>query len=573
MKKFLLFVGFALTTTLSTAQVIFYVNPPSTNEGNFNFTWADPGGGDWTCPDLNNVANVVVDTLVFANDGTAADSLVCDDSVVPTNVDGQIAVIYRGDCEFGLKALHCQNAGAVAVVIINNVSDPIIEMGGGAQGNNVTIPVVMISDIDGAALKSDIEAETFTAFIGSKSGFYNDDLGFYAPDVLRAKAFTNLQALSQDASEFEVELGAWVRNYGSDDQTNVTLQCVINNGSEVYNETSTPEPTLLSGDSIYVALPTFSQSSYTNAYYNVTYTVAATLADEFADDNEVSADFVISDSLYSYSKIDETTNLPNNVAYYRGGNSLNSNSGCIVFDDPNGSRVAIDGLTVSAVTSQNPDPSSMEGEFIQIFAYEWADVFADLNDANAAVNNIDQIAEGEYIYEADLQQENIYIPFDQPVLLSDNQRYLFCLTHLGESMFTGYDTHVDYNTTVNNYLQPQFPGESDGTWFLGGFGTDVVPAITANLFEATASIEEYTPADLTAYPNPANAEVNIPLNENFGAVSLTITDMSGKIVSTQNIEMAGSILTVDVTTLASGSYVFNVSNGEKSEVITVSVNR
>jgi PA domain/Secretion system C-terminal sorting domain len=572
MKKFLLFVGFALTTTLSTAQVIFYVDPPSTNEGNYNFTWADPGGGDWTTPDLNISGNEVTGELCMASDGTAGDSLACN--AITNTLTGKVAVLYRGDCEFGVKALNCENAGAVAVVIINNIAGAPVEMGGGAQGNNVTIPVIMISDIDGATLKAEAEAcAGTTVFIGSKSGFYDDDLGFYAPDVLRAEAFSNLQALSQDASEFEVEIGAWVRNYGAVDQTNVTLQCVIDNGTEIYNETSTPEPTLLSGDSIYVALPTFSQSSYTNAYYNVTYTVAGDLADEFADDNEVSADFVISDSLFSYSRIDETTNEPVNVAYYRGGGSLNSNSGCIVFDDPNGSRVAVGGLTVSAVTSQNPDPSSMEGEFIQIFAYEWADVFADLNDANAAVNNIDQIAEGEYIYEADLQQENIYIPFDQPVLLSDDQRYLFCLTHLGENIFSGYDTQIDYNTTVNNYLQPQFPGESDGTWFLGGFGTDVVPAITASLFEATASIEEYTPVNLTAYPNPANAEVNIPLNENFGAVSLTITDMSGKVVNTQNIEMAGSILTVDVTNLASGSYVFNVSNGEKTEVITVSVNR
>jgi hypothetical protein len=572
MKKFLLFVGFALTTTLSTAQVIFYVDPPSSNEGNYNFTWADPGGGDWACPDLNNSANSITGELCMADDGTAADSLACNALV--NDLTGKIGVLYRGECEFGLKALNCQNAGAIAVVIINNIAGAPVEMGGGAEGNNVTIPVIMIADIDGALLKAEAEAcAGTTVFIGSKSGFYGDDIGFYSPDVLRSEAFTNLQALSQDASEFEVQIGAWVRNYGSNDQTNVTLNCVIDNGTEIYNETSAPEALILSGDSVYVTLNTFSQASYTNGYYNMTYTIASDATDEFADDNVVEADFVMSDSLYSYSSIDEVTNLPSNVAFYRGGGSLNSNSGCIVFDDPNGSRVAVDGLTISGTTSQNPDPSSIDGEFIQVFAYLWGDVFADLNDANAAVTNIVQVADGEYIYEADLQQENIYIPFDVPVLLADNQRYLFCVSHFGENIFTGYDTGLDYNTNVNTYLQPQFPGESDGTWFLTGFGTDVVPAITANLFEAAVGIEDYTPENLTAYPNPANAEINIPLNENFGAVSLTITDMQGKVVSTQNIEMAGTLLTVDVTTLATGSYVFNLSNGEKSEVITVSVNR
>jgi hypothetical protein len=557
---------------LSSAQVIFYVDPPSANEGNYDFTWADPGGGDWTTPDLNNSANSVTGELCMADDGTAGDSLACN--AITNTLTGKVAVLYRGSCEFGLKALNCENAGAIAVVIINNLAGSPVEMGGGAEGNNVTIPVVMISDVAGAALKAEAEAcAGTTVFIGSKSGFYDYDMGFYAPDVLRSKRFTSLQALSQDASEFEVEVGAWIRNYGALDQTNVTLNCVIDNGSVIYDETSTPEALILSGDSVYVTLPTFSQSTYANGYYNMTYTIASDDADEFADDDVVEADFVMSDSLYSYSGIDEVTNLPSNAAYYRGGGSLNSNSGCIAFDDPNGSRVAIDGLTISGSTSQNPDPTSIDGEFIQVFAYLWGDVFSDLNDMNAGVTNIVQVADGEYIYEADLQQENIYIPFDEPVLLADNQRYLFCVTHYGENIFTGYDTDVDYNTNVNTYLQPQFPGESDGAWFLGGFGTDVVPAITANLFEAAVGIEEYKSESLTAYPNPANAEVNIPLSEDFGAVNLTITDMSGKLVSSQNIEMIGSILTVDVTTLASGSYVFNVSNGDKSEVITVSVNR
>lgn len=572
MKKFLLFAGLAFSATLSTAQVIFYVDPPSTNEGNYDFTWADPGGGDWACPDLNNSANSVQDTLVFATDATTADSLVCDDSVNP-NVDGQIAVIYRGSCEFGLKALHCQNAGAVAVVIINNIAGAPIEMGGGAEGLNVTIPVVMISDIDGALLADDIATETFTAFIGSKTGFYGDDLGFYPEDVLRAEHFSNLQALSQDASEFEVQLGGWVRNYGSNTQTNVTLNATIDNGSVIYDETSTPEPSILPGDSIYVTLPTFSQSSYANGYYNVTYTIESDATDEFIDDNTQEADFMISDSLFAYSRLDETTQQPTNVAFYRGGNSTASNSGCLAFRDENASRMAINGMTFSAATSQNPDPTSIDGEFIQVFAYAWYDNFVDLNDANAGVTNIVQIADGEYIYEADLQQENIFVPFDAPVLLEDNQRYLFCVAHYGTTMFSGYDTGLDYDENTNLYLQPQFPGESDGTWFLAGFGTDVVPALSVNMFTAAAGLENIQATDITAYPNPANAEVNIQLGENYGDVELSIMDMSGRVVSTQSIEMNSSILTVDVTTLASGSYVFNVKHGDKNEVLTVSVNR
>lgn len=573
MKKFLLLVGLALTATLGTAQVIFYVDPPSPNVGNYDFTWADPGGGDWATPDLNNSLSTVTGEICMSDDGTAADSLAC--AAIVNTLTGKVAVLYRGACEFGLKAKNCQDAGAIAVIIINNLAGAPVEMGGGAEGLNVTIPVIMISDADGALLKAEAEAcSGTTVFIGSKSGFYGDDLGFYPPDILMAEQFGNIQALSADGSEFEVQLGGWVRNYGSNDQTNVTLTCTIDMGGNIYNETSTPEALLVSGDSVYVTLPTFTQSTYANGYYEVDYTIDSDAADEFLDDNGLVADFMMSDSLYSFSRINETSLNPENVAYYRGGNSTASNSGCVAFNDPNGSRVAIDGMTISASSSQNPTPTSIDGEFIQVFAYAWYDAFTDLNDAGAAITNIIEIADGEYIYEADLQQENLYIPFETPVLLEDNQRYLFCVSHYGANLFTGYDTQIDYNANVNTYLQPQFPGESDGTWFLTGFGTDVIPALTVNMFPASVGLESYTDPNLVAYPNPANAIVNIPLKENFGAVSLTITDMTGKIVNTQSVSMVSNMLTVDVTNLATGTYVFNVLNSEnKSEIFTVSVNR
>ena len=69
----------------------------------------------------------------------------CNPLINGVDVTGKIAVIYRNTCEFGTKALNAQNAGAVGVIIINR--DPeVIEMGGGADGGSVTIPVVMLSD-------------------------------------------------------------------------------------------------------------------------------------------------------------------------------------------------------------------------------------------------------------------------------------------------------------------------------------------------------------------------------------------------------------------------------------------
>lgn len=71
---------------------------------------------------------------------------------------GNIALIDRGSCEFGLKALNAQNAGAIAAIIVNNQNLPngIIAMGAGASGGSVTIPAVMIGNADGQLIKNEL---------------------------------------------------------------------------------------------------------------------------------------------------------------------------------------------------------------------------------------------------------------------------------------------------------------------------------------------------------------------------------------------------------------------------------
>lgn len=76
-------------------------------------------------------------------------------TAITSAVAGQIALIDRGTCEFGLKALNAQRARAAAVIIANNQGGTeVIPMGPGAVGSRVRIPAVMISQNDGAALKA-----------------------------------------------------------------------------------------------------------------------------------------------------------------------------------------------------------------------------------------------------------------------------------------------------------------------------------------------------------------------------------------------------------------------------------
>ncbi len=72
-------------------------------------------------------------------------------------INGNIAVLRRGECEFGFKVLAVQNAGAIAAIVVNNVpGDPIV-MGPGALGDSVSIPSIMVSQSLGESIITAIE--------------------------------------------------------------------------------------------------------------------------------------------------------------------------------------------------------------------------------------------------------------------------------------------------------------------------------------------------------------------------------------------------------------------------------
>ena len=66
------------------------------------------------------------------------------------SLTGKVALIRRGGCTFDTKALNAQNAGAVGVVLYNNVSGRFSVTVAGTEP--ITIPVVAISDEEGALI-------------------------------------------------------------------------------------------------------------------------------------------------------------------------------------------------------------------------------------------------------------------------------------------------------------------------------------------------------------------------------------------------------------------------------------
>ena len=93
----------------------------------------------------------VVGTVVYADP-----PLACDDLVNAAEVAGRIALVDRGICVFTEKVRRVQEAGAIAVIVANQLEGPPSTMGG--DDDDLVIPAVMVSRPDGERLKTLLQA-------------------------------------------------------------------------------------------------------------------------------------------------------------------------------------------------------------------------------------------------------------------------------------------------------------------------------------------------------------------------------------------------------------------------------
>ena len=171
------FVQAAAPRILSPGTIVRIESPPAI-AGNKEFASAEFGP---TPPDPPIQAEVIL-----VDDGVAPTSDGCEPIVNAPQVAGKIALIDRGLCTFVDKALQAQAAGAVAVIIANNVSGPPQPMGG--VDPTVTIPVVGITLADANAIKANLGGGVVATIGSDPSQLVGADLQgrplMYAPNPL-----------------------------------------------------------------------------------------------------------------------------------------------------------------------------------------------------------------------------------------------------------------------------------------------------------------------------------------------------------------------------------------------------
>jgi len=131
------------------------VNSPPSIAGVYSVVAAG-FGGNLTHPG-------VTAQVVWADDGVDATRDAC--SPIVNSVAGKIVLIERGTCRFVDKARRAQDAGAVGVIFVDNVTANVPPIAGGSEPS-VQIPVISITLADGSDIDTEV-ANGVNATIGT----------------------------------------------------------------------------------------------------------------------------------------------------------------------------------------------------------------------------------------------------------------------------------------------------------------------------------------------------------------------------------------------------------------------
>lgn len=597
MKKIILSLLVIASAFTSQSQVVVSGVSPASIQQNYSFAvqtdfgwprytgFGGPASENWGLTmDFSVPGTFILDTLVLVNDGTAGTSVDfghlnaeegCNPS--PANAyEGKIAILRRGACSFTDKAKYAQDQGAVAVIVVDHFDDDNLEnqymsADAAGEGPNVTIPVVRISRTNGNSLIAEMDNGYVVMFIGNKLGAFPNDLGTFRGDIL-IPPYAGESSVTFDGFNLAMQM----YNHGSGIQSASTVTAEITDPTSAVVYTNTVNlPVMNSGDTVYIVngnpefFDPFTLPSYMPGTYTLTYTLTPDAPDDFAFDNVFTYDFKLNPETISRAAID-ASNEPISSTYPS--NSTIEYQSCMFYVDPNASALAVQGIYFSPyVDSIAFYP--LAGEEINVNFYLWNDTWTDLSDPLFPANNdwfanIQLIDFVQYYPSSDAENGlTQYVDLNSPIQLIDDQRYLVCVQSFNPQVAFGYDKDIVYAGNQAITLMPNSPVYVDDTWYTGGWTGTGASSIGLNAVDVTqVNITELNTVEGSAYPNPAREAVTVSIDAS-GSANLIVSDISGKLVFNDKITLVNGETTVDISSLESGVYIFNVTleTGETSQ--------
>lgn len=375
MKKVLPILCMLISLHIMAQKAAVIVNSPSSLSGEKVFGKAD-FGTDMTTSQWTG-------DLVLANP-----NLGCAPLTNGAEISGKICVIDRGTCLFDQKSLAAQNAGAIAVIIMNhndqsNRGGPPFQMGGGTVASQVTIPVVMLGYSDGVAIKEAMKTGVVNVTLGGFPKEDNDvaisrsncDGTHTQPNLVHPTYGSYLASQLRSPDDFSFLPGGFISNTGNLAQSTAKLSCVINyNSQDIYNESiniANVGPDETSGGWFNNS---FSDISKGSGRYSLSYNTGLNSPEKFLSDNKYNTYFDLSSNIISKSRFNAPNRSPVfSGAYYFGGGA-SYREYMMPFSLEYGK-----GFTVDTVYSNILANAPLAGAYLEGRVYRWDDLNGDNN--------------------------------------------------------------------------------------------------------------------------------------------------------------------------------------------------
>ncbi len=593
MKNLLLAVMVVFTFNTLPAQFL-QINEPAELAGVYLITPGDFGASLTT--------DIYCGDLVLATPNLACDPL--------TNVDevrDKIVLIDRGTCQFGLKCLNAQNAGAKAVIIFNHTANAgTFRMAAGDFGGSVTIPCAMMSFEDGVKIKAVVGAKRVTGCMGNIK--FDNDIGTNnTTSLIHAPLGCIPQSQIKNRGDFVFLPGAIAKNNGRNLAKNIKLNGVITafplsgTGSfELYNQTSTDLFDLEPDSSGGTVLPEFDLADQGVGRYVTTYTFSMDANDDAGFDNIGRSEFYLTSDIYCKGRWNLATQAPVTTISYRpaAGGAFEFLAGYRI---PYGKGGSIDSLIVNVAGN-----APLGGELIEAYLYGWQDA-----DANGEISNdeISYLATAAHEFPASETRTSVMVrlwfeDFAEPgksYVIPDDDMYFFTGVRYNGSnaVFFGFDQGMDY-TLLMDFLSNEgvltdfdLPYIGINSWdpisavpdFTGAFLFSGVRAATAQALRVSgpafqpnkfvaSNDREFNPksfdGSVSVFPTAASDFVNVDvmLKEKSNLLVYTVMDAQSRVIF-QKADKSGASeykARFNVRDLPAGQYWLHVrtDNGQKA---------
>jgi hypothetical protein len=532
----------------------FEILNPATGAGVYPYG-AQSAADDGTTPIWGPELTATVAGEVAWGYNALGDSLGCE--TITTDLTGKMALIRRGVCGFSLKAYNAQQAGAIGCIIVNHytgVDDnatTIVRMLGGDSISAVTIPAVFISRSTGEILLQDLDAGSPVSASFTIKSFYDPITSFSYHTPL------------SDAVEFN-SIGARYVNPSSD-EVEVTLTAVITSptGVETTLTGSKAIPSLQ--DSLVTVDGGFTPTEL--GEYNVVLT-----NDQNAEVLE--SKFITTDYTFATNSEITTSVGPSATQFLDAGFNYQVGSLAIMDGDGAVATYASFGIANAAsIFTGDPDADQ-----IAIVLYD-----GDFNDdglidfaggVTSSFNDLAPVALATYTITGQEDPEAlIFVEWedltdgDNLVELKPDGAYYTVLAYDGTEAGLGVAPRFLASEDVPYLNFPTTPLVLD-QFYSGWAGQTVAIGLHLAGFQAPVGTEDLIALDatkVTLAPNPVSSRLNVMFNldQTADKVQMIMTDVSGKIITTEEYEQVlNQSIEIDMQRLPRGSYFLSIATPE-----------